>query len=462
MAHTLIDLLGTPGPGDEILGFLHGGEVARLACVSKTTREAVARKDGKLRCRNLLLQFDCEGSPYDKPEVRRRDLGHIFARMDTQGLQSLLVEVRARPADPDEDRFPPIIIDPLLGHIQSLLGPALREFGLILMYVHDDDDSDDDDSNDDAPVPDLYHDCAAPEKATLNHFARSLVLLPRLENVFLPTTLALQPIYFPPGVSARVPTLRGVHLMSELNLLDATHESLLCRMLAITEENSERNTSETEASTTSSADGGGIGISNLKAFSCRGVDCSRIQQLENMKSDAGGALLWKKLTGPSLRKLSLFAYSSNASRLWSVGWMWVCCPRLAHLEVDFVPLNCECDYLKRFPKLESLSLRDLDYDKSQCGRASLLKLLTEFDFDERRLVFSLAKLSVLEIGVLYGRASVRPSPAPTRRKNTYSLRKAVQAFFTSEENSIDTSTYVLTSGPPLLPMIPHEVTMEDY
>ncbi|CAD7963886.1 unnamed protein product [Amoebophrya sp. A120] len=410
---TLAALLETPGPGDEVLGFLHGAEVAALACVSAETRKAVSREqDGKLRCANLVIRFKCRKRKDHGIDLwaQRRDLAHVFARVDVAAVKSLLVEFRAD-TGADADR---VYVDRVLDQVQSLMGPELRQFGLMAPQLG-------------APTDNNrleYLSVVLASDRAFNHFARSLVSLSKLETLFIPSALATSPINFPPGVKTHLPRLKALHVVDAFHLDEVKPASLVCAMLGHRNNNSnnlEENKDVPLAAPSGCSSSGVVASASvpdkrttrLAVFSCRELDCDDMDEMGTSNdgeepTTTAGVELWRETIAPGLQKLSLI--TDDEDDLLDADWFWSCCKNVRHLETSFTGGD-EWKWGKYFPNLESLTFTQLRYDGLTCGfRRPLVGLMHEFEFSRQRLVFCDSELSAVELAMLtaaWSKTSVR-------------------------------------------------------
>ncbi|CAD7963881.1 unnamed protein product [Amoebophrya sp. A120] len=444
--HTLATLLETPGPGDEVLSFLHGAEVAGLACVSKETRKAVSRKDGKLRCVNLVVRFKCAEEDDGATLVaQRRALGHVFARMDINAVRSLLVEVRTD----FTEKTRRVRADQILDQIQSLMGPRLREFGLMVVKSAKLD-------TDEHEGESIYVDPETAEREPFQHFARSLVSLSQLEVLYLPGSWACHSVDFPSGVDARLPGLKELHITSFFDFHEITSASLVCAVLGQTQTAGNGTASEPLPPPGSSD------CCGLAVFSCRALSCQNIKMREALP--AVGARLWEKCIAPSLQKLSLRA-NWDGDDLMEADWFWGCCKAVMHLEVDFLSDDGGENFFggRNFPALKSLTLADLQYASDNWVRTGLLEVLETLNFSKQQLVFYNATISAVELGSMYARMHwAPPSRKGSASLHNWKLREKLGDIVMGDDDihssPITTTTPKITTGPPLCPMLEIEAT----
>ncbi|CAD7963877.1 unnamed protein product [Amoebophrya sp. A120] len=460
MAHTtttLVDLLEKCGPGHEILSFLHGGEVAGLACVSKTARAAVSRDDGTLRCDHLVIRFGCKARMDDFGSfmiAQRRDLGHIFTRVDLRGVQSLLVEVRADYGEHPEE--PPVVIDHIIPDILPLMcGQKLRQFGMIVLDITPIPRR--------ASVPENWRRQEDPEpceQSAFTRFARALSSLRgSLEVLHLPGCLAEQSIDLPPDVIVRMRKLRELHITSVFDFGRVSSDSLLSAVLP--------------------EPAGATGPRGLAVFSCRGF---RVGNWTAFQTGMSGkhTEIWRKIATPSLRKLSFRIIWSTAQNYYDdvikkATWFWRCCENVTSLEVDIVPCD---EVLALLPNLRSLTLAGRDWlggddYRENNARGSFVNLVRNFNFRKCALVLHRVELSHLEFGILFGiltgvykeiveheENSAAASPFLHNRK-LWKVLSDILDQQTEQDPPREAKMIAVTSGPPLCPMVEMEVNSEE-
>ncbi|CAD7963884.1 unnamed protein product [Amoebophrya sp. A120] len=459
--HTLVALLETSGPSDEVLSFLHGGDIAGLACVSKQTRKAVQREDGKLKCINLVIRFKCDEVPgsYDLT-AQTRDLGHIFARVDVRAVKTLFVEVHAKFVGPGtaEENALDVNIDPILPQVQSLMFPEVQHFGLAVYDV--------------TPAGTLgyedlgmYLDPERCDESVFNRFARSLVALRNLRTLFLPGKIAEQGINFPGGVRTQLPELQTVHIMSYFNLSDVDTDSLLHAVLADEEASTGDETDDHAVVGSAAAAGGVTAQGGLVAFSCFDFDMDGVRRLA---PDSAGAALWRKAVGPSLRKLSLrgnLEFSNEDGDEGELKWFWSRCSNVTHIELSGAPPKKF--WRERLPSLQSITFAGAATCGRRAFRPDIIGALISLDLSKIRLAFYDFGLAAIEFGALlykvahenkqgHGWDAKKCSASPLLHNKT--LLHRLNMLAKSTYNKPDMLKYRLTSGPPLCPMAELEVT----
>ncbi|CAD7963876.1 unnamed protein product [Amoebophrya sp. A120] len=385
-ADALLGWLQTPeGPGDDILEFLTNYDLHQLGQVCREAHAAV-RRDGKLRCRNVVINFSCKktgaiGGTREDPDdltlsAQPRDDLTTLLRHDLADVKTLRIEVHAKIP---KCGAPHIVIDPILPQIASLLTATthLQHFVLIVLDVAPEGSRYAD--------PDhwfLYQNPVAPAHLdSLLKFQTALSDLKSLEVLSIPSAVAVSSLTFRPGpgLSTQLPKLSQLHVTGFLSAKKVTRASFLTAIVL----------------------GRGVGARapSLTTVSLEGFDCVA-------GSGDHFPALWQQVAGSSLRRLSVRVNQSAdlqedfCQRLRQADWFWSCCSGVTHLELDFPP-NAP-DLSKRFPSLQALHLTGFRRETplKKCYRPKVVELLKTFDFTKRRLVLHDTELFAAELGAM--------------------------------------------------------------